>query len=147
MKIPYIVNYMKEIPLQPSAILIYDNKTQINYLDVDFKFKAVSINYGPQTTTLTETSENADNEGIYVGPESTLFTDSVENSDLNYYGPDSSTEKTTTRGNSVKIGRFLGPDTTIRTFTVEQGDENENVIFLGPDTTTETRSTENSDTH
>lgn len=170
MKTPYIINYMEEVPLQSSASLFYDNKTQINYLDKDFKIKAISFNYGPQTTTLTETSENTDTDAIYLGPDSTEKTAIIENSDLEQHslaGPETTQftksneatdtdyffniiDKTThaTTNKSLYVNSFIiGPDTTIKTFTVESEDENENFTFLGPETTRETRTTENSDTH
>ncbi|GEK31887.1 hypothetical protein KZO01_21960 [Kurthia zopfii] len=143
MKKPYIANYLEEVPLQQSAELFYDSKSQMNYIDNCFKIKAIEYNRGPQTTTLTETNENADTDYIYSGPETTIRTDSTENSDINYYCIETVEKKginSLTISNSVS----LGPDTTRQTFTSESADENQQVFF-GPDTTIETRTNENAD--
>lgn len=166
MKIPYIINYIEEVPLQLSKPLYYDNLTQMNYLNDDKILKAVSFTSGPSTTILTEAIENSDDESINLGPDTTIVTDTIENTDLSYCGP-STTEKTATIENADYDDHFfLGPDTTRLTKSTEAADtdymsfdsettrqtvnrENSeiNTFILGPDTTILTHSVENSDEH
>ncbi|AKM17552.1 hypothetical protein [Geobacillus sp. E263] len=121
MKKPYIINYAEEYYLKKVPVLYYDNETQINYIDEQKNIKALRI--GPETTIMTETTENIDPDEMYFGPETTRQTATIENSDENEY--------------------FIGPDTTKRTFTIESEDRDE--VYLGPDTTRLTKTIENSD--
>lgn len=126
MKTPYISNYVEEFPLQSGDGLFYDNATQINYIDNQKSMKVVDFNLGPDTTSLTETTENDDRNYLQFGPDTTQLTKSLENVDLDNY--------------------LFGPDTTIRTFKIENNDDNI-VYAFGPDTTISTRTIENSDSN
>lgn len=110
MKKPYIFNYADVIPLEKSSDLFYDNKTQVNYLDSEYKSQAIISRKDkrPQTTILTETVENGDDEIIFksltFGPSTTRITFVVEQDDEN------------------EAILFSYPDTTKETRTIENSD-------------------------
>jgi len=144
MKVPYISAYIEEFPLKESTELHYDNKTQINYIDEEMKIKAVSF-IGPDTTVLTETVENRDEQECYLEE---IFVKrkaaDIENEKFKtVFGPDTTVETFTNENTDRDEYQFLGLDTTIVTKILE-GRDLDSVVF-GPKTTVETNTVENSD--
>lgn len=106
-KRPYIANYIEEYDLIEKNVLIYDNAAQISFINKEKGTKAFGSR--PDSTTLTETVENADSDEMYVGPDTTMETATVENRDFDE--------------------NWFGPDTTTLTFTVENTDPDEYYII------------------
>lgn len=144
MKVPYISAYVQEFPLKESAKLYYDNETQINYVDEGMNVKAINF-VGPDTTVLTETVENRDEQDCYLKNDylkRKITPNENENLKL-VFGPETSIETFTHENSDRDEYLFLGPDTTTVTKTVE-GSDLDSFIF-GPETTIETNTVENSD--
>lgn len=147
MKVPYISAYVEEFPLRKSNELYYDNKTQINYIDEEMNIKAVSF-IGPDTTALTETVENRDEQECYLDEEAFLKknvanTNSENKKFKSFIGPDTTIETFTNENTDRDEYKFLGPDTTMITKTLE-GSDLDNLV-VGPKTTIETNTVENTD--
>lgn len=83
---PYIAKYIEEQILQNNTNLVYDDITQISFIDKEKNAK--KINLGPDKTIATETIENIDPDEFFLDPDTTILTFTVENNDTieNYCG-------------------------------------------------------------
>ncbi|EEM80215.1 hypothetical protein [Bacillus thuringiensis] len=100
---PYIAKYVEEQTLQNSTNLVYDDITQISFINKEKNVK--KINLGPDTTIVTETIENADPDEYFLDPDTTIHTFTVENNDTDEH--------------------YCGPETTRITKTLENIDPDE----------------------